>query len=76
MSGENGLKQVEVSRVTGRSRKRVGPRCGGQIGQATAEYAILTLWTVIILLATFEALRFALLNYYYDIASLISLPIP
>ena len=45
-------------------------------GQATAEYAILTFWTVIIALATFEAVRYALLDFYYDIASLLSLPIP
>jgi hypothetical protein len=34
------------------------------------------MWTVIIILATFEAVRFALLDFYYDIASLLCLPIP
>lgn len=45
-------------------------------GQATAEYALLTLWTVIILISTFQLLRFAIVDFYYDVASLIVLPIP
>jgi hypothetical protein len=45
-------------------------------GQATAEYALLTLWTVVILITTFQAMRAAILDFQYDIASFICLPIP
>ena len=45
-------------------------------GQAVTEYALLTLWTVIIILATYKALQLALLDSYQDLASLICLPIP
>lgn len=45
-------------------------------GQATAEYALLTLWTVVIVISTFEAMRVALLDFYYDLASFLCLPVP
>jgi hypothetical protein len=45
-------------------------------GQAATEYAILAMWTVIIVLASIKALEVSLIYYYQDIASLISLPIP
>ena len=45
-------------------------------GQATAEYAILAFWTVIILVSTLQAVRVALLDSYYDMASFMCLPIP
>ena len=45
-------------------------------GQAVTEYALLALWTVIIILATYKALQLALLDSYQQLASLICLPIP
>jgi hypothetical protein len=45
-------------------------------GQTTAEYAILSFWTVIVALGAIEGLRIAVLDYYYDLASFICLPIP
>jgi len=49
-------------------------------GQATSEYAILTGFMVLLLFAAFNALynpeSGAVLSYYYDIASLICLPVP
>lgn len=45
-------------------------------GQAATEYALLALWTVIVVIVSIEALEQALLYFYQDIASLISLPIP
>ncbi|HRU05769.1 MAG TPA: hypothetical protein P5137_08340 [Candidatus Brocadiia bacterium] len=49
-------------------------------GQATSEYAILTGFMVLLLFASFNALynpeTGAVLSYYYDIASLICLPVP
>jgi Flp pilus assembly pilin Flp len=51
-------------------------RLWGDNGQAVTEYALLALWTVIIILATFKALQLALLDSYQDLASLICLPIP
>ncbi len=45
-------------------------------GQAATEYALVALWTVILVLVSFEALKLALFDYYHDLASLICLPIP
>jgi hypothetical protein len=45
-------------------------------GQAVTEYALLALWTVLIVLAVWKALQLALLDSYQDLASLICLPIP
>lgn len=45
-------------------------------GQATVEYAVVAVWGVMLLFAAFGALRLAILDFYYDVASLICLPIP
>ena len=45
-------------------------------GQAATEYALVAFWTVIIVIASFEALQLALFDFYQDVASLICLPIP
>ena len=45
-------------------------------GQTTAEYAIITFWLVVGLVAGLEAVRVAILDYYYDVVSMMSLPIP
>ena len=45
-------------------------------GQTTAEYALLTLWTVVILIATFQAIWWAIPRFYYDLASFLCLPVP
>ncbi len=75
----------DESKPFGRISRPSGEKCGlgrlkrlwtSERGQATAEYAILSLWTVIIVIATFEAVRVALLDFYYNIASLLCLPIP
>lgn len=47
-----------------------------QAGQATSEYALLVFWTVLVVLASLQALQVALFDYYQDVASLICLPIP
>ena len=47
-----------------------------EAGQATAEYAILAFVTVTVVVIAFEAVWDGILNYYQDLASLISLPIP
>jgi len=47
-----------------------------QRGQATVEYAIVFLWGVAVVFATFEALQMAISNFYYDVVSLLCLPIP
>ena len=51
-------------------------RLRSEHGQAVTEYALLTCWTVLIVLATYKALEVALLDSYQDLASLIALPIP
>ena len=45
-------------------------------GQAATEYALLAMWTVIIVISAFEAMELALFDFYEDIATLICLPIP
>lgn len=45
-------------------------------GQVATEYALVVLWTVIIVLAAIKAVEMALLDFYQDTASLICLPIP
>jgi len=45
-------------------------------GQTTAEYAILTFWTVIVATSAIQAVRLALLDFYYDLVSVMCLPIP
>ena len=51
-------------------------RLRSERGQAVTEYALLTLWTVLIVLLVWKALQLALLDSYQDLASLICLPIP
>ena len=45
-------------------------------GQTTIEYAIIFLWGVAVVFASFEALQVAIADYYYDVVSLLCLPIP
>jgi len=45
-------------------------------GQATIEYALVASYGVLILLASLAALEAAVFNFYYDIVSLVCLPIP
>ena len=45
-------------------------------GQTTIEYAIILLWGVMVVFAAFEALKLAVYDFYYDVVSLICLPIP
>ena len=47
-----------------------------ELGQAATEYALLALWTVIVVMASIEAVEFALFDFYQDVATLICLPIP
>ena len=57
-----------------------GPKSSGfldeELGQAATEYALLALWTVIVVMASIEAVEFALFDFYQDVATLICLPIP
>jgi hypothetical protein len=66
--------------LTGNARCRVAAHFNRRLwrmsGQTTAEYAVLTLWTVVGVTVAFEAMRYAILDYYQDVASLICLPIP
>ena len=48
----------------------------GDQGQAVTEYALLILWTIVIILVAWKALELALMDSYQDLASLICLPIP
>ncbi len=45
-------------------------------GQTTVEYALLVMLTVIVCITVVATLRFTVLNFYYDVASLVCLPIP
>jgi len=45
-------------------------------GQAATEYALVAMWTVIIVMVSIEAMRMATFNFFQDVASLICLPIP
>lgn len=56
--------------------KRLRGLRGEDSGQATVEYAIVSAWGIMLLFAAFAALEMAVLDYYYDVASLICLPIP
>ena len=47
-----------------------------ETGQAATEYALLAMWTVIVLIVSLEAVEFALFDFYEDIATLICLPVP
>ncbi len=49
---------------------------GDESGQAAVEYAILGAMTALLLVGLYEMIQIAVLNYYYDTASLICLPIP
>lgn len=49
---------------------------GEDSGQATVEYALVAAWGILLLFAAFAALELAILDYYYDVAALICLPIP
>jgi len=46
------------------------------LGQTTMEYAIIVCWGVMVVFAAFEALEAAVYDFYYDVVSLICLPIP
>lgn len=56
--------------------RRLHRLAGATVGQATAEYAILTFFCVLVTVGAIEAMRTALLNYYYDVVSVMCLPIP
>jgi hypothetical protein len=58
------------------SISRLLRRLGSERGQAVSEYALVAFWTVLIVLAAWQALQLALLDSYQDLASLICLPIP
>ena len=45
-------------------------------GQAAAEYALVAFWTVIVVIASVQAVQAALLDCFQDVASLVCLPIP
>ena len=45
-------------------------------GQAATEYALVAMWTVIVVMVSIEAMRMATFNFFQDVASLICLPIP
>ena len=45
-------------------------------GQTTVEYAVLVALTVLVCVSAVAALRAAVLDFYYEVASLICLPIP
>ena len=45
-------------------------------GQATLEYALVASYGVLVLVAAFKALEVAVLDFYYDVVSIVCLPIP
>ena len=45
-------------------------------GQATLEYALVASYGVLVLIAAAKALEVAVLDFYYDVVSLVCLPIP
>ena len=45
-------------------------------GQATVEYALVWAWTLVVILASIEALKMAIFDFYHELSSLICLPIP
>ncbi len=44
--------------------------------QTTAEYAIITFWLVLGFVLCIETVRTHMLQYYYDVVSMMCLPIP
>lgn len=65
-----------VKRMLMPDRLKIVDLCEDEHGQATTEYAVLVLWTVILTYTAIKALEVSLLYYYQDIVSLICLPIP
>ena len=59
-----------------RGNKRLANVALDESGQAATEYALVAFWTVILVIASIEALRLALFDYYQDVVSLICLPVP
>jgi len=57
-------------------RDTLAKRLEDDSGQAASEYALLVMWSVVVVMVSIEALEMALLDYYQDTASLICLPIP
>ena len=57
-------------------RSRSSGLLNEELGQAATEYALVALWTVIVVMASIEAVEFALFDFYQDVATLICLPIP
>lgn len=55
---------------------RARRRHARESGQATAEYAILTFMTVSLFLVVFQQVWTGILNYYQDLCSFMTLPIP
>jgi len=47
-----------------------------EFGQAATEYALVAMWTVIVVMVSIEAMRMATFDFFQDVASLICLPIP
>ena len=45
-------------------------------GQATLEYALVASYGVLVLIGAFKALEVVVLDFYYDVVSLVCLPIP
>ena len=65
-----------MRRIAQHILNRVRGLSGEDSGQATVEYALVAAWGITLLFAAFAALEMAVLDYYYDVASLICLPIP
>ena len=65
-----------MQRVIERIRERVVGLAREDRGQATVEYAVVVSWGIMLLFAAFESLELAILDFYYDVAALICLPIP
>ena len=49
---------------------------GDDTGQVATEYALVCFWTVIAIWGSFALLKEAVFDFYYELASLICLPIP
>jgi len=60
------------------SRASVGERVGKSrlLGQTTAEYAVLAAMTVFAIFGAVDLVRRTVIHFYYDVVSLICLPIP
>ena len=65
-----------MGRITARAWLRLRRLLRQNRGQTTIEYAIIFVWGVAVVFASFEALNAAILDFYYDVTSLLCLPIP